>query len=664
MTTLPNRDVLREEFNAAVQELLDKKLTNPMLTTPWYSQIGDSLFNACYRALEDACQENRTKGFPGTPYSTSGTPLHVVSAPVGSGKTSFSIAFIAAVVRAAERDEDTPYGCLFVVDQITRAEGVYRDLNALLPGKVAVWSSEHDPGCKERTKVPDPAGTYTKDQLKDYPVAVVTHAFFSGKGSYKARQVLNRGHMQPRALTVVDERIEEVTVYDVELSAAHQVRELLQQDEQAAAHVGPHMDALVDFMHLRDQAGGGTLEKPTTDIESWRKAEHSLRWFNTPAAIAFAKKYGGNSNVAAVFGFAKSVAIGYAFINRQQGTHFVGYENKLDIAPGTVLLDATSDIDGVSQICPYREHQGVPKARYDNLLIVHVPAHTKKRLSQYLKGYKNRKAYVDWMLQTITAHVEPGQKALVVCRKSLFDNRCVPNWAEKDGRHDTPELFTKHYGWNIGGRKLSAIHWGTGIGENHWKDADVVLLFDEFWLPRRTVIATTQGLRRHKATEGDLGNMGAANSKAPAVDTIQDGHLLRWTKQMALRGRGRSYDEQGVCGHQKLVCSGDFKRLLVHADKLFPGAEIQYVVKDDCQQTQAEAFLALLSRPNLSRKLTQRWIGEQLKTPWRAVSKHIMQREDVQRALRSRGWEYVPHKGRGGSYFQRSMGDQEALLAA
>jgi hypothetical protein len=411
MSTIPNRDALREEFNAAVQELLDKKLTNPMLTTPWYTQIGDSLFNACYRALEDACQGNRTKGFPGTPYSTSGTRLHVVSAPVGSGKTSFSIAFIAAVVRAAEGDEETPYGCLFVVDQITRAEGVYRDLNALLPGKVAVWSSEHDPGCKERTKVPDPAGTYTKDQLKDYPVAVVTHAFFSGKGSYKARQVLNRGHMQPRALTVIDERIEAVTVYDVELSAAHEVRELIQQDDDAA-HIIPHMNALVDFMHLRDRSGGGTLEKPTTNAEAWEKAKRDLQWFNTPSARAYAKQHGGKDNITAVFGFARSVAIDYAFINRQQGTHFVGYENNFEITPGTVLLDATSDIDGVSQISPYRVHQEVPKARYDNLQIVHVPALTKKRLGQYLRSYKNRKAYVTWMVSTIVEQVEPGQKAL------------------------------------------------------------------------------------------------------------------------------------------------------------------------------------------------------------------------------------------------------------
>jgi hypothetical protein len=158
--------------------------------------------------------------------------------------------------------------------------------------------------------------------------------------------------------------------------------------------------------------------------------------------------------------------------------------------------------------------------------------------------------------------------------------------------------------------------------------------------------------------------MGAANSKAPAVDAIQDGHLLRWTKQMALRGCGRSYDEQGVCGHQKLVCSGDFKRLLVHADKLFPGAEIQYVVKDDCQQTQAEAFLALISRPDLPAKLTQQWIGKQLNTSWRDVSKNVMSLDHVQKAIANLGWTYVSRRGRNGSYFERSNGDQELALAA
>jgi hypothetical protein len=57
MPILPNRDELRVEFDTAVKELLDKGLTNPLLTTPWYSRIGDSVFEACYRCT---CPQGRT----------------------------------------------------------------------------------------------------------------------------------------------------------------------------------------------------------------------------------------------------------------------------------------------------------------------------------------------------------------------------------------------------------------------------------------------------------------------------------------------------------------------------------------------------------------------------------------------------------------------------
>ena len=53
-----------------------------------------------------------------------------------------------------------------------------------------------------------------------------------------------------------------------------------------------------------------------------------------------------------VFGFARSVAEGRAFIARKNGgelgSNFVGYERSLPQVSGMVLLDATADIDGVS----------------------------------------------------------------------------------------------------------------------------------------------------------------------------------------------------------------------------------------------------------------------------------------------------------------------------
>ena len=434
---------------------------------------------------------------------------------------------------------------------------MFGTLNTLLPGKVAVWSTDHDPKCTKPTKVfREDRPRFSKDDLQRYPVAVVTNKFFAGKGGHKARQVRRGDRLEPRSLTVMDEQIDEVTLFEVELSSAERVRELVQQDEKTAETMGPHMNALVRFMSDRSLlVDGRDLEKPTDNTEAWSIA-NQLDWFDTVQASAFVKANPRDPDVARVFGFARSLAQGYAFIARNkggtQGTYFIGYERNLVIDPGTLLLDATADIDGVSQLCPWRQHVATPQARYDNLTIVHVPTNTERkrmRLSNYFKLAKNRRDYVKWMEATITEHMTPGQRGFVVCKKTLFENDDVPT----TGEHGAVSLW----GWNIGGRMLSATHWGTGIGDNTWQEADVVFLFDEFWKPRRTVIAMAQGLQDHRATEGDLGRMKVLNSRARAVDTLQEGDLLRWTKQMALRGRGRSYDEHGVCGHQKLVCSGD-----------------------------------------------------------------------------------------------------------
>jgi hypothetical protein len=219
---LPSRDALRRAFDTAVIEL-DQSRPGSKLTTDFYRRIGDSVFEAAHLALEDSVAKT------GDPKSTMGPPrLHVVSAPVGSGKTSFSLAFVAALVRVT----DAPFGCLVVVNQIEKADDTFRDLNMLLPGKVAVWTTTHDPECPpEQRKLPEPAATFTKDDLQHYPVAVITHAFFSSKGNHKATEVLQGDRLQPRALTVIDERLEEVTVFDVELSAAQKVRETIAANE-------------------------------------------------------------------------------------------------------------------------------------------------------------------------------------------------------------------------------------------------------------------------------------------------------------------------------------------------------------------------------------------------------------------------------------------------
>ena len=62
--------------------------------------------------------------------------------------------------------------------------------------------------------------------------------------------------------------------------------------------------------------------------------------------------------------------------------HFFGYDSKrvVDLAAGTILLDATADIDGVNNIVTWRTRSETPRARFDNLEIIHVRQHTKTRL--------------------------------------------------------------------------------------------------------------------------------------------------------------------------------------------------------------------------------------------------------------------------------------------
>ena len=91
--------------------------------------------------------------------------------------------------------------------------------------------------------------------------------------------------------------------------------------------------------------------------------------------------------------------------------------------------------------------------------------------------------------------MKTGEKGLVVCKQALFENQNVPTWPQSDPRFDQPDSYT-------------------------------------------------QGYREHRVDEGDFASMKTLTSQSPAVEAISDGHRLRWSKQLTLRGRARTYEEQ------------------------------------------------------------------------------------------------------------------------
>jgi hypothetical protein len=242
------------------------------------------------------------------------------------------------------------------------------------------------------------------------------------------------------------------------------------------------------------------LEKPSDDVEAWA-VSYDLGWFRTADAARYAKQAASAvPAISQVFGFARCVAEGHAFIARshggKEGTHFMGYHADLLLDHGMVLLDATADIDGRQQICSRRILQPTPHARYDNLSIVHVPSLTHERLSRFFVTAKNRRAYTQWMRAVILDHMEPGQRALVVCKMALFLNENVPN--DLGGK----SLDGSVYQLSLEGRLIAFTHWGCGIGDSRWKDADVVFLFDEFHIRAVSASGTP---KRCKATRPPKG---------------------------------------------------------------------------------------------------------------------------------------------------------------
>ena len=100
------------------------------------------------------------------------------------------------------------------------------------------------------------------------------------------------------------------------------------------------------------------------------------------------------------------------------------------------------------------------------------------------------------------------------------------------------------------------------------------------------------------------------------VNLATEGHLLRFTKQLGMRGRARKFDSNGICGKQVLVFTCYFERLLVNADRLFPGAMLsKWRPKTGRKKlTQNDQLLELLTDPEAPDELLADDIARRMRT--------------------------------------------------
>jgi hypothetical protein len=637
---------LRAAHAEAVAEIEHIRDQPGQLTTGINGKVGGSILETGLLALADVADDAEPKQF-------------VVAAPPGTGKTSHAIALMAATVRTADKDDPSkPYGCLFVVDQIKKAEDMYRQINELLPGKVAVWTVDHDPASTKVTQVSVPHNRrFHVDQLEQHDIAVVTQAFLRGPRGEKAKHVLRGALSVPRELTIFDEQTKEVEVYDIKQSQAIAVKEALERDPRYR-HLTPNMEPLLTFLHEQSKQTGNSIDIP---CEGWDGFEVSrqLHWFASEEAEKFVLSNARDiPHLEEVFGFAAQMHNNYAFVFRlgggANGSYFMGYVPASKPNANSILLDATADIDKVSELCSWRRHVHVPQVHYDRLHVVHAEHYTRENLTEFFRSDSNRRRYVQDAKKLILDLMPPGEHGLIVCKKRLVDEGLFPEEATRRTGDDQP------FPWKFEGRHLAVTWWGGhGIGANDWRKATFVIQLGEHVLPRRTTFATVQGLRDHTATMGMLSTTKSANSKPIEVEMAHEGHLLRFMKQMGMRGRARAFDGDGICGHQVLVLTCDFERLLVNADLLFPGASLSKWgrTKDSFGQLkQPEKLMEILTNPDTPESISADDIAKRMGVEkWGLVSTNALTANIKGKVLPNLGWTYEALRGRwGGSRFTKT----------
>jgi hypothetical protein len=290
---------------------------------------------------------------------------------------------------------------------------------------------------------------------------------------------------------------------------------------------------------------------------------------------------------------------------------------------------------------------------YDNLHIVHAEHHTQENLTKFFQKETNRRSYADDAKKLILDVMPPGARGLIVCKKRLVDEGLFQHETSKRQAVPLDDQGANGFPWDFEGRHLAVTWWGGhGIGANEWKDADFVFEFGEHILPTRTMFATVQGLRGHKATKGILSTTKSSNSNPEEVRLANEGHLLRFMKQMGMRGRARSFDSSGVCGKQVLVLTCDFERLLVHAEQLFPGATLSKWGRTPQQfkkLRQPEKLMEVLTDLDQPDSIDASDIAARLGVAkWSAVSTNVMTTSIKESVLPNLGWDYVSKRGPGG----------------
>ncbi|WIO73368.1 DEAD/DEAH box helicase family protein [Porticoccaceae bacterium LTM1] len=514
-------------------------------------QVADAIYRASMMAMDDVFEGRHHSAFK------------YVTAPTGTGKSTSSVAFAVAA-----RGCSPKFTCAFVVETIRQCDEIYRELTRLLPPEsvedVVVWSGGHDRKA-DPEKVRDehgitPAAQFHAVDLKSAPIIVCTHKKWLGEMERDVDNGVRYCNGLSRSLLFIDEHPDIVELIPKTPSDISKLKDTISRLDPEHEWLPLLTGIYCRMDSVFDSPGSDYVAIDLVKLEEAQKLtdDHIRKFFDVHG-----QGIQSLESAMETLKFIQACAEGYVFFSRKTPRTFVAYSPRFKHSAGYVLLDATADVTGMVALMPGMEEIPVPKVDYSNLSIRHINPPSRFQSIREVTGKLARaKEYCAWMKRVVLDSTIAGEKALLVVHKKLVEDYGIfPLSAEEDNTQD----------WE--GRSINIITWGMGIGSNKYRECGHVFLFGEFFKPRSATLGTTLGTTQCRAADGNLKEEAHGRELKGDYRIIREGDLLRWTAQLAARGRVRNIDANGRCGQMTLHTSMDYHRLLSNLSRLFPGAE-------------------------------------------------------------------------------------------
>ncbi|MES2832859.1 MAG: hypothetical protein V4695_12815 [Pseudomonadota bacterium] len=504
---------------------------------------------------------------------TRATRMQAVPLGTGLGKSSSAYALIAAFAMG-----DMSFSAAYVVPTIKMAEEAQAGIEALTgEGCTALWSSLHKHKGVDRKKAFDelghvPTRVVDKRTLGAQRIVIVTHKQLEQElESGKAEGVLHY-LSQPRSIVFIDEHPDllqqaQVTTGDVEGLHASLAR-------HAPGH--PWLPVLAQagyYMACLTQSSSGQRYTPAVLVApeaacTFDDETGVSLWDMTDPEASEGMRLGEQAKLRQVVDFLRAAAQGRAFYSRKEHRFFAYTLHLGTDYPGFVLLDATSELAGLVTLHPDVSMVPVVHVNYERLEVLRMDMPDKfRKVREALKVAADRAEYGLYIRESVLANTQAGDDVLVVVHKDVLTDGAI---ISASGNPENPT------DWE--GRKVNTQHWGAGVGSNQFRKKTHVFMFGSFYQPGSATIAQAHGWSgkalsiERLALAESVPIAGGLYSPRGDYRQVQEGNVLKWIKQLAMRGNARNVNGEGKCGAMKLFLTLELGMLLPNMQRLFPGA--------------------------------------------------------------------------------------------